>query len=133
MITALVVNKCFFELVFVSQYLWINFADESFFWQDSDICTPNKDDDKTCSATVVAGFLSCVTQFSFLGNELYFLVITMDLHLACTNPFTSYKLNAQRYMIFVFGSSFTTAVLLGLLGDNVYGLSSDASVWIQVP
>lgn len=85
-----------------------------------------------CKASSVAAFLSFVTQFSLIGSELWFLVLTVDLHLASTNPFTSYKLNAQRYNLLVYSGSLGTALILLLLGNEVYGRSSDATCWIQV-
>jgi hypothetical protein len=119
---ALGVKKCIFELIFVSQYLWIPFVPEGFFWRDEEECVASK----------WAAFFSFVTQFSLLGGELWFLVLTLDLHFACTNPFTSYKLNAQRYEIFVFFGSLVTALILIISGPKVYGLSSDLTCWIQV-
>jgi hypothetical protein len=119
---ALGVKKCIFELIFVSQYLWIPLVPETFFWND----------EEDCLASNWAAFFSFVTQFSLLGGELWFLVLTLDLHFACTNPFTSYKLNAQRYEIFVFFGSLVTALILIISGPKVYGLSSDLTCWIQV-
>jgi hypothetical protein len=119
---ALGVKKCIFELIFVSQYLWIPLAPIDFFWKSEDDCV----------ASNWAGFFSFVTQFSLLGGELWFFVLTLDLHFACTNPFTSYKLNAQRYEIFVICGSLMTASALLISGPDVYGLSSDLTCWIQV-
>lgn len=110
-----------FEFLYVSQYLWITFIDSSFFR-----------DDETCRSTAMAALFSWMTQFSLIGGELWFFVLTMDLHLACQNPFTSYKLNAKRYLLLVFLGSVGTACILIMLGPEVYGLSSDANCWIQV-
>mmetsp|Transcript_24984 Transcript_24984/g.36876 ORF Transcript_24984/g.36876 Transcript_24984/m.36876 type:complete len:952 (-) Transcript_24984:91-2946(-) len=76
-------------------------------------------------------FFSFWTQFALIGGELWFLVLTMDLHFATTNPFTSYKLNAKRYEVFVLMGSIGTASILIAAGPKVYGLSSDATCWIQ--
>ncbi len=127
---ALAVTKCFFELLFVSQYFWISYKGKDFFWKNP--CHDDNDVDCENQSSNAVGFLACLTQFSILANELYFLVITVDLHLACTNPFTSYKNNAKWYMFFVYGSAISTSVILGTSGRTVYGLSSDATVWIQV-
>ena len=119
---ALGVKKCLYEMLFVSQYLWIPFVPDSFFWSDED----------DCRASHWAGFFSFWTQFALIGGELWFLVLTMDLHFATTNPFTSYKLNAKRYEVFVLMGSIGTASILIAAGPKVYGLSSDATCWIQV-
>mmetsp|Transcript_24984 Transcript_24984/g.36877 ORF Transcript_24984/g.36877 Transcript_24984/m.36877 type:complete len:137 (-) Transcript_24984:2738-3148(-) len=36
--TSLGVKKCLYEMLFVSQYLWIPFVPDSFFWSDEDDC-----------------------------------------------------------------------------------------------
>lgn len=96
------------------------FVDDKFFWGNSN-----------CEASNWAAFFSFVTQFSLIGSELWFLVLTMDLHMASSNPFTSYKLNAQRYNFLVFSGSIGTGLVLMGLGPNKYGRSSDATCWIQ--
>lgn len=119
--TSLAINKSFFELLYVVQFLWVGFLDRSVYVSDGD----------SCRATMFAGISAFVTQFSILGAELWFLVLTMDLHLAITNPFTSYKLNAFRYQFLVYGGSLSMAIILVLHGPSFYGLSSDSSCWIQ--
>jgi hypothetical protein len=98
------------------------FLKDSLFWHP----------DGNCRASSLAGFLSFLTQFSLIGSELWFLVLTMDLHMASSNPFTSYKLNAERYNFLVYTGSFGTAIILMFLGNEVFGRSSDATSWIQV-
>lgn len=105
------------------QFLWVGFLDRDLYVDSADDCT----------ASLFAGISAFVTQFSILGAELWFLVLTMDLHLAITNPFTSYKLNAFRYHFLVYGGSLGMAFALVIIaGNKVYGLSSDSSCWIQV-
>jgi hypothetical protein len=104
--------------------MWISFVDNNNFFVD--------DTSTSCRASPLAAVWSFITQFSLLGGELWFLVLTVDLHLSITNPFTSYKLNALRYHIFVYVGSFGTAIALLLAGPTYYGLGSDSSIWIQV-
>ncbi len=84
-----------------------------------------------CNASTMAAYLAFLTQFSLLGSELCFLVISLDLRMAYTNPFSSYKQNKIYFASIVFGFSFVTALALVLMGDRVYGLSSLGIAWIQ--
>ena len=122
--TSLAINKSFFELLYTIQFLWIAFVDRSIFYEDIN--------DPSCRASPLAAVWSFISQFSLLGGEIWFLVLTMDLHLAITNPFTSYKLNASRYKVLVYGGSIGTAATLMLAGPTIYGIGSDSSIWIQV-
>jgi hypothetical protein len=71
-------------------------------------------------------------QFSLLGAELWFFVMSRDMYLTVSNPFSSYKKQATLFGVFVF----TVAAFLGCLlvgfGPGIYGLSSDPMIWIQV-
>jgi hypothetical protein len=116
----------------VIQFLWVGFLERDTYLLYPNSLDPIKEGDELdCRASHFAAISAFVTQFSILGAELWFLVLTMDLHLAITNPFTSYKLNALRYHILVYGGSLGMGFVLLLAGDKVYGLSSDSSCWIQ--
>lgn len=75
--------------------------------------------------------LSFLTQFSLLGSELCFLVISVDLRIAYTNPFSSFKETRWHFATFVIGVALSTAFALIGMGDKVYGLASEGVVWIQ--
>ena len=60
-----------------------------------------------------------------------FLIISLDLRLAYTNPFSSYKQNRIKYVALVIGVSLVSSVLLILCGHQVYGLSELGIVWVQ--
>jgi hypothetical protein len=66
-----------------------------------------------------------------LGSELCFLVISVDLRIAYTNPFSSFKETRWRFATFVVGFALITAFVLVGMGDKVYGLASEGVVWIQ--
>ena len=57
----------------MSQYLWIPFVREQFFWKDEGSCVASK----------WAGLFAFITQFSLIGSELWFLVLTMVIILSC--------------------------------------------------
>ncbi len=84
-----------------------------------------------CNASNLAAYLSFLTQFTLLGSELCFLVISLDLRMAYTNPFSSYKQNKVYFASIVLGISFVTSMALMAMGDQVYGLSSLGIAWIQ--
>lgn len=84
-----------------------------------------------CKSSSLAGWLAFITQFALLGSELCFLIISMDLRMAYTNPFSSYKQNRIYFALFVILASLSTSIILMLFGDQVYGLSDLAVVWIQ--
>jgi 1-phosphatidylinositol-4-phosphate 5-kinase len=59
-----------------------------------------------------------------LSSEGWFFVMSLDLYLSLTNPFTSYKANLKRYHVYVWGSGLISALILffhdvdGQLVDN---------------
>lgn len=125
--TALAIYKSVFELVYCIQFLWLNFVRSGVYFDYE----TDKDGNVYCPATQFAAISAFVMQFSLIGGELWFLVLTMDLHLATTNPFISYKQLASRYHLLVYGGSLITSVALMLAGNEVYGLGSDSTSWIQ--
>jgi hypothetical protein len=58
-------------------------------------------------------------------------VISYDLRMAYTNPFASFKQVQVHYMLFVLGVGISTAILLMILGPEVYGPSPEGVLWIQ--
>ena len=128
--TALSIYKCYFELVYVSQYFWLPFVHTSFFWAS--------DDDGSNGYCVVkpnVAILCFLTQYSLLGGELWFAVISRDIKLTITNPFTSYIQQSRRYTAFAIIGAFIPAFILMFLkninNQPVYGLSWDPMIWIQ--
>ena len=76
-----------------------------------------RDGDSVCRLT------SGITQLLMLSSESWFAVISVDLLLTLTNPFTNYSFNMKRYHVFVWSTSFVTSGLL------MYG--NDPAVWGQ--
>jgi hypothetical protein len=119
---ALAIYKCIFEFAFIQQYLWSPFLKTSAFYDDDAMDTNIAP--YFCNASNMAGWLSFLTQFTLLGSELCFLIISLDLRMAYTNPFSSYRQNRLYFGSIVFGISLATSLALMAMGDQVYGLSS---------
>lgn len=60
-----------------------------------------------------------------------FLIISVDLRLAYTNPFSSYKHNKYYFGVVVIGFSLLTALCLLAMGPRVYGYDEHGIIWIQ--
>lgn len=123
---ALAIYKCMFEFTFTQQYFWLPFLDVNMLYSNFTDNPPYN-----CDATKLAAVFSFITQAAMLGSELIFLTITIDLRMAYTNPFSSYKQNKYYFAMFVVGISISTGIALILMGNSVYGLSVEGSVWIQ--
>ncbi|RYG62766.1 hypothetical protein EON64_17255, partial [archaeon] len=113
-------------MFFVQQFLWIPFARTGVLYGSELDEAPYY-----CNASALAGWLSFFTQISLLGSELCFFIISLDMRVAYTNPFSSYKHNRIRYLLIVLLASLGTAACLMLFGPQVYGLSSLGVVWVQ--
>lgn len=120
----IIIRKSFFELLFVSQYLWMGFAPPSFFWTETN-------DDGPCNSNPYIWPLSWLTQFSLLGGELWFWVLSVDIHVALTNPFSNNISNSARYSALVLGTAAVTATILVNIKPIHYGLSSDPMIWVK--
>lgn len=118
--TTLAINKCILEFIFVQQFIWLPFLSNDVLFIPG-----------TCYATPLAAVLSFITQFSLLGGELWFLIISYDLRLAYTNPFTSFKQNQRKFFIFSYGIALVTSFSLMGWGNSVYGLAAEGIMWIQ--
>lgn len=125
--TAVAIYKSIVDLIYVNQYLWLPVISTSQFY-DSSYSTTSP---YSCNASVTAAVFAFISQMCLLGNQLCFLIISIDLRYAYTNPFTSFKHNRPRYAFFVVVWSIFNACILMALGNNVYGLSSLGLVWIQ--
>lgn len=129
--TTIAIRKCWFELLFVTQYLWLSFAPNSFFWRTYYNYSDNDDHPPDCEANPNIWPLSWLTQFTLLGSELWFAVFSMDIHVSLTNPFASYAVNDKYYLFFVFGISAITATILVSITPIQYGLSTDPMIWVK--
>lgn len=121
----IIIRKSIFELLFVSQYLWIAFVPKTFFW------TEVTDDDNPCDTNPYIWPLSWLTQFSLLGGELWFWVLSVDIHVALTNPFSNTISNSYFYSGIVLGIAALTATILVTILPIQYGLSSDPMIWVR--
>ncbi len=126
---AINIHKYWFELLFVSQFLWLGFAKEGFFWNSY----PTTDDSGCDQDEVNLNLwpLCWLTQFSMLGSELWLCVLSMDIHISLTNPFVSYSTNVIYYNGLVYGLSIFTATLLVIVRPVQFGLSSEPMIWIN--
>lgn len=102
------------------------FVPKSFFW-----LTVKDDDDNPCNTNPVIWPLSWLTQFSLLGGELWFWVLSVDIHVALTNPFSNNIANSMFYTIIVLGTAAVTATILVSVTPVQYGLSSDPMIWVK--
>ena len=118
----LVVQKCFWEALGTIQYLWVPIVDRSYFYEN----------EENCSASPSAAAWSFVTQVSSVAGNLQLLILAVDLHRSSSNPFESFKLREKYYRGFVLIVSVTTGIALIGLGNDVYGLASNLTCWIQV-
>ena len=110
--------------------MWLPFTPTSVFYESS-TTTDDADPVYYCVASNTAAFLSFITQFSLIASQLCFLVISVDLRNAYTNPFSSYQQNRFYFAAFVIGFSAMTGVSLMFMGPRVYGVSTEGTVWIQ--
>lgn len=114
-------------MLFVSQFLWISFAPHSFFW---DTYTEH-DDGSLCHTNTNIWPLAWLTQFSLLGGELWFAVLSVDIHQSLANPFSSYQVNAQNYTLAVYVVAIFVATVLVSVKPIQYGLSVDPMIWVN--
>lgn len=124
--TALAVYKCILELIFIQQYLWVPSIPNKQFYNDDISEAPYE-----CTSSPVSGYLAFITQFSLVGSELCFFIISYDLRIAYTNPFSSFQVNRNFFFNLVIGLSLLTSFILMFLGPRVYGMSDLGLVWIQ--
>lgn len=66
-----------------------------------------------------------------IGGELWFGVLSLDIHISLTNPFTSHKMNKIYYRLGVFSISFIMATILVSIVPIQYGLSTDPMIWVH--
>lgn len=120
--TALVVRKCLWEAIYNIQYLWIPLVNTSYFYID----------ESECVASRPAALWAFVTQVCRMAGNLQLLALAVDLHRSSSNPFESYQQNEWKYRGLVVVISLITGFALLALGDEVYGLASNMTCWIQV-
>ena len=149
-LSELSIYKVLFEVLFVSQFFWLAFVPQSQFWESDDSNGTSLHVSYRSLVIIILTMylvvnfmLDCVTppqfailcfvcQFSLLGAELWFFVLSRDMFLTVSNPFSSYKRMANRFTVFVFGIAALSGCILMAVGSKVYGLSSDPMIWIQV-
>jgi hypothetical protein len=125
--TAIAIHKCWFELIFVTQFLWISAAPHSFFWDRY-----SEDDSTNCVTNESIWPLAWLVQFTLLGGELWFAVLSIDIHQALANPFTSYQINAWYYTVGVYSIAALVATVFVSVVPIQYGLSVDPMIWVNV-
>ena len=75
--------------------------------------------------------LSFLTQFTFFTGESWLLIITIDLFLSLTNPFTSYTSNLYKYHLIIWITGFLNAFSL-ILSNSCQGVFGNSVCWISV-
>ena len=123
------IYKAIFSIIYVQQYLWLPFVSTGSFYlhYSGDDCTGSC----YCHANAISAFLAFLTQFSLIASQLCFLTISVDLRNAYTNPFSTFKQNRMKYAIFIISFSLLTSICLMCMGNRVYGISTEGTVWIQ--
>lgn len=111
---------------YFQQYLWIPSFTKSFLYSDDAMTDPFY-----CNSTDAAARWAFVTQFCLIGVQMCFLVISVDLRLAYTNPFSSFKHNKYYFATAVIVFSLFTAVCLLFMGPRVYGYDEHGVIWVQ--
>jgi hypothetical protein len=97
------------DLFFAGVFVYVSFTRE---------CADKAFESRCCR------WSSAVTQMAALSSEGWFFVMSLDLYLSLTNPFTSDKANLRRYHVYVWGSGLISALVLfsrdadGQLIDN---------------
>jgi hypothetical protein len=119
---ALVVRKCVWESIYNIQFLWVPLVSSDYFYK-------NVDD---CQASRHAALWSFVSQVCRMAGNLQLLVLAVDMHRSSANPFESFQRNAFAYNCFVNVVSFLSGFILLAMGNEVYGLNSNMTCWIQV-
>ena len=76
--------------------------------------------------------LAFLTQFSLLGGELWFGVLSLDIHLSLTNPFSSYTTYAPYYTSAVYLVAIGVATIFVSVVPIQYGVSVEPMIWVNV-
>lgn len=126
--STLIIRRCVFEIVFVSQYLWLGFVPHNFLWSEYN---SNDDDSFDCETNPSIWPLAWLTQFSLLGAELWFAALAVDIHVSLTNPFSSHRVYDMYYRIFVYTFSGIMATILVSVMPIQYGVSTDPMIWVR--
>lgn len=128
----IMIQKCFFELLFISQFFWILSPQypNSFFWNhdtNNEIGTyPD------CVASSSVKYWAFLTQFSLAGSELFLFWLSIDLYRSLTNPFHHFKRAVRNYILIVWILSIISASILIYQGDKIYGLGTLVYVCISL-
>ena len=112
----------------MSQYLWIAFVPNNFFWTDYN---SSADDSEGCETNPSIWPLSWLTQFSLLGAELWFCAMSVDIHVSLTNPFSSPQVYDFYYRVGVHGFAALMATILVAMDPIQYGVSTDPMIWVR--
>jgi hypothetical protein len=106
----------------------LSFVPNDFFW---DSYGTGNDDDVSCTVNGYIWPLCWITQFTLLGGEIWFAVLSVDIHVSLTNPFSSHLVNDKYYTALVCFIGGLTATLLVCIRPIQYGLSTDPMIWVK--
>jgi hypothetical protein len=120
------IQKCFFEILFISQFFWIlsPWYTNHFFWNNDTNACSSSSSCKECIASSHVYKWVFLTQFSLAGSELCLFFITIDLYLSLTNPFIHLKKAVKYYSVVVLVLSILSAVILIDQGDKIIGIGT---------
>jgi hypothetical protein len=72
-----------------------------------------------------------LVEFSLLGSEMMFFMLSVDLFTALRNPFVDYKSNMKMYLFSVFVAAGSLGGALVGPSTNVYGLTDFGTCWVR--
>ena len=76
--------------------------------------------------------ISFVTQAVLFSGELWIFILSLDLYISLTNPFSSYKNNVKRYQIAAFASTVAISTVLVAQGSCQGSIFKEGVCWIRV-
>jgi hypothetical protein len=89
------------------------------------------DDTASCTTRTSIWPLAWLVQFTLLGGELWFAVMSMDIHQSLANPFTSFQSSSWFYTAGVYGVATLVATIFVGIVPIQYGLSVDPMIWVN--
>ena len=74
-------------------------------------------------------WVSIFNQFAYFASDVWYLMLSVDLLITIKNPFTFHQEYAKYFHICVWGSSFTTTLILGVVGRD--GRDLNYICWVE--
>lgn len=77
--------------------------------------------------STITFFVQTSSQFTSIGAEFYFLMLSIDIYISLTNPFTNVESNLKRYHFFALTLSLASAILLLVVNGGEVPIFIDLS------